>query len=150
MDAVVPLAGQIVQVLAPFLPYLVKVGEGLGTRAAQQLEDNGWDLATKIWGRLGAEVDAKPSVKEAAADVAAQPADEDARAALRVQIRKLLADEPLLQQELEALLKEAQGSGSTTTVTASGDRSVAVGRDVHSSTIITGDQAGGKLSSSEP
>src|SRR6267143_2543958 len=100
MDAVAPLAGQLVQVLAPFLPYLVKVGEGLGTRAAQQVEDTGWDLATKLWGRLGAKVDARPSVKEAAADVAAQPADEDARAALRVQMRKLLADEPLLQREL--------------------------------------------------
>jgi hypothetical protein len=140
MDAVAPLAGQIVQVLTPFLPYLLKVGEGLGTRAAQQMEDKGWDLATKLWGRLGARVDARPAAKEAAADLAAEPADEDARGALRVQLRKLLADEPLLQKELEALLKEAQGSGSTTTVTASGDRSVAVGRDVHGSTIITGDQ----------
>ena len=95
MDAVVPLAGQIVQILAPFLPYLVKVGEGLGTRAAQQMEDKGWDLATKLWGRLAAQVDAKPSVKEAAADVAAQPADEDARAALRVQIKSCWPMSPL-------------------------------------------------------
>jgi hypothetical protein len=140
MDAVAPLAGQIVQILTPFLPYLLKVGEGLGTRAAQQMEDKGWDLASKLWGRLGAKLDDRPSAKEAAADLAAQPTDEDAQAALRVQIKKLLTDEPQLQHELEALLKEAQGSGSTTTVTASGDRSVAIGHDVRGSTIITGDQ----------
>jgi hypothetical protein len=140
MDAVAPLAGQIVQILAPFLPYLVKVGEGLGTQAAEQMQDKGWALAQNLWARLGAKVDSRPSAKEAATDLAAQPADEDARAALRFQIRKLLADEPALRDALEAFLKEAQGSGSTTTVTASGDRSVAIGRDVHGSTIITGDQ----------
>src|ERR1700730_8713384 len=120
MDAVAPLAGQLVQILARFLPYLIKVGEGLGTKAAQQLEDKGLDVATKLWGRLGARVDARPSAREAVVDVAAQPADEDARAALRVQLRKLLVDEPELRTELEALLKAAQGSVSTTTVTASG------------------------------
>jgi len=146
MDAVAPLAGQIVQILTPFLPYLIKVGEGLGTEAAHQMQDKGWDLASRVWGRLGAQVDARPSAKEAAADLATQPTDEDARAALRVQIRKLLTDEPGLQHELEALLKEAQGSGATTTVTASGERSVAIGRDVQGSTIITGDQPRGKPS----
>ncbi|MGI9147019.1 MAG: hypothetical protein ACR2IK_10780 [Chloroflexota bacterium] len=140
MDAVVPLAGQIVQILSPFLPYLVKVGEGLGTQAAERVGDKGWELATTLWSRLGTRLEARPSAREAAADVAAQPADEDARAALRVQIRKLLADEPELQHELEAVLKEAQ-AGSSTSVTASGDRSVAIGHDAQASTIITGDQA---------
>ncbi|HLZ27038.1 MAG TPA: hypothetical protein VKV73_06935 [Chloroflexota bacterium] len=142
MDAVAPLAGQVVQILTPFLPYLLKAGEDLGARAAQQMEDTGWDLASRLWGRLGAQVDARPSAREAATDLAAQPTDDDAQAALRVQIKKLLADEPQLQHELEALLNTAQGSGSTTTVTASGDRSVAIGHDVRGSTIITGDQTG--------
>jgi hypothetical protein len=140
MDAVVPLAGQIVQLLTPFLPYLLKVGEGLGTRTARHVEDKGWDLATRLWGRLGDRVAARPSAKEAAAELAAAPTDEDARAALRVQIRKLLVEEPALAHELEALLKDAQGSGATTTVTASGERSVAIGHDVQGGTIITGNQ----------
>jgi hypothetical protein len=139
MDAVIPLAGQLVQVLTPFLPYLVKAGEGLGTRAAQQAQDAGWDLANKLWGRLGPKLEARPAAQEAAADLAAQPADEDAQAALRIQLRKLLAEEPDLQQELAALLQEAGGAG-TTTVTVSGNRAVGIGRDVRGSTIITGDQ----------
>jgi hypothetical protein len=146
MDAAAPLAGQVVQILTPFLPYLVKAGKGIASGAAHQMEDKGWDLASKLWGRLEPKVDARASAREAAVDLATQPTDADAQAALRVQIKKLLVDEPDLQHELEALLKEAQGSGSTTTVTASGDRSVAIGRDVHDSTIITGDQNRGKLS----
>ena len=140
MDVVVPLAGQLVQVLTPFLPYLVKAGESVGARAAEQLQDQGWDLASKLWARLGSKVEGRPAAQEAARDLAAAPTDEDAQAALRVQLRKLLADDPALQQELSALLN-ASGQGTTTTnVNVSGDRSVGIGRDVRGGTIITGDQ----------
>jgi hypothetical protein len=140
MDAVAPLAGQLVQVLTPFLPYLVKAGEGLGGRAAHEIEDKGWDLASKLWSRLGAKVDAKPAAQEAAADLATQPEDEDAQAALRIQLKKLLAEDPSLHQEIEAMLAEAHTSGGTVTVSVTGTRNVGVGRDVRNSTIITGDQ----------
>ena len=139
MDAVAPLAGQLVQLLGPFLPYLVKAGEGLGTKAAQQLEDEGWALAQSLWTRLGSKVESRPAAHEAVADLAAQPADPDAQAALRVQLRKLLVEEPELQNELEALLRSAPGS-VTTNVTVSGDRSVGIGGNVSGGTIITGDQ----------
>src|SRR5205823_3182670 len=118
---------------------LVKAGENLGTRAAEQLQDQGWDLASKLWARLGSKVEARPAAQEAAKDVAAAPSDEDARAAFRVQLRKLLADDPELQQELTALLKAAPSS-SVTNVNVSGDRSVGIGRDMRGGTIITGDQ----------
>jgi hypothetical protein len=140
MDAVAPLAGQLVQILTPFLPYLVKAGEGVGSKAAQVMQDQGWDLAKKVWDRLGARVETRTSAQEAAADLAAQPSDEDAQAALRVQLRKLLADEPGLQKELEALVKSAQGSGTVTNVTVSGDRSVGIGGNFSGGTIVTGDQ----------
>jgi hypothetical protein len=130
MDVVAPLAGQLVLILAPFLPYLVKAGEGLGEQAAEHLQDQSRELASKLWARLSGKVAAKPAAQEAATDLAAQPADEDAR-----------ADDPGLQRELEGLLKEADSAGSTTiNVTASGERSVAIGRDVRGSTISTGDQ----------
>jgi hypothetical protein len=140
MDVVVPLAGQLVQVLTPFLPYLVKAGESVGARAAEQLQDHGWELASKLWARLGSKVEGRPAAQEAARDLAAAPTDEDAQAALRVQLRKLLADDPALQQELSALLNAAGQGTTTTTVNVSGDRSVGIGRDVRGGTIITGDQ----------
>ena len=140
MDAVAPLAGQLVQILTPFLPYLVKASEGVGSKAAQVVQDQGWDLAKKVWDRLGARVETRAAAQEAAADLAAQPSDGDAQAAMRVQLRKLLADEPGLHKELEALIKSAQGSGNVTNVTVSGDRSVGIGGNVSGGTIITGDQ----------
>jgi hypothetical protein len=39
-------------------------------------------------------VESRPAAQEAAADLATQPTDEAAQAALRVQFRKLLVDEP--------------------------------------------------------
>jgi hypothetical protein len=146
MDAVAPLAGQLVQILSPFLPYLVKAGEGVGSKAAQALQDQGWDLAKKVWDRLGARVETRAAAHEAAADLAAQPSDEDAQAAMRVQLRKLLADEPGLQKELEALIKSAPGAGNITNVTVSGDRSVGIGGNFSGGTITTGDQGAPKPS----
>jgi hypothetical protein len=141
MDVVAPLAGQLVQILAPFLPYLVKVGETVSERAAEHLENKGSALAANVWARLRGKLAEKPAAQEAVADLAAQPADEDARAAVRIQLRKLLADDPGLQRDLETLLKQAESAGTTTvTVTASGERSVAIGHDVRGSTITTGDQ----------
>ena len=136
MDAVAPLAGQLVQVLTPFLPFLVKAGERIGP----QVEQKGMELASTLWTRLSSQLEKRPAAQEAAADLAKAPSDEDAQAALRVQLRKLLAEDPALQKEIEALLKDARDSGSITTVNVSGDRSVGIGRDVSGSTIITGDQ----------
>ena len=98
-------------------------------------------MAASVWARLSGKLTGKPAAQEAASDVAAEPADEDARAALRVQLRKLLADDPDLQRELAGVLKAAESAGTiTVTVTASGERSVAIGGDANGNTIITGDQ----------
>jgi late competence protein required for DNA uptake (superfamily II DNA/RNA helicase) len=72
--------------------------------------------------------------------VAANPDDETARTALTWQLGKLLAADPELRQELEELWQQA-GSVVVTTVTASGERSVAVGGNVQGS-ISTGDSTG--------
>ncbi|HEV7662866.1 MAG TPA: hypothetical protein VGQ62_04970 [Chloroflexota bacterium] len=135
MDAVAPLAGQLVQILTPFLPYLARAGEAV----APQVEAHGWEFAQQVWARLNPSVQGKPAAQEAVADLAAQPADEDAQAALRVQLKKLLAEDAELQHSLSTLLSEAHAAG-TVNVDVSGNRSVGVGRDVRGSTIITGDQ----------
>jgi hypothetical protein len=135
MDAVAPLAGQLVQVLTPFLPYLARVGEAV----VPQVEQHGWEFAQQLWARLHPRLESKPAAQEAVADVARAPQDEDAQAALRLQLKKLLADDPELQQSLATMLAEGQASGSIS-VNVSGNRSVGVGRDVRGSTIITGNQ----------
>lgn len=55
------------------------------------------------------------------ADVVADPQDEDAVAALRLAIRKALVADPQMHAEVEQML-----AGAGVTITASGERSIAV------------------------
>jgi len=66
------------------------------------------------------------------------PLDADALAALRLQLKKLLAEDEALAQELVRLLEQTRPAGQT--VIASGDRSVAIGGSVSGSMIVTGDR----------
>jgi hypothetical protein len=53
-------------------------------------------------------------------------------------LRKLLAEDAVLAREIERLWQEVQQAGIT--IIAFGERSMAIGRDVTDSTIITGDE----------
>jgi len=135
------LAAQLVQFLAPFLPYLLKGVKLAGQEAAKKLGEKAGeqslDHAKALWEKLRPKVEAKPAALEAVQDAAERPDDEDALAALRLQLKKLLAEDQPLAQELARLLQQAQAGGRT--VTASGNRSVAIGGNVTGSVIVTGD-----------
>jgi hypothetical protein len=123
--------------LAPFLPYVVQAGQKVAGRAADVIGEEAANYAEKLWQRLRPGVESKPAAKEAVEEVAKSPEDEDALGALRIQLRKLLEEDEALAADLTKIWDEAKAAN---VVTASGERSVAVGRDVSGSTIITGDQ----------
>ena len=129
------LSTQLVQLLAPFLPYLLKGVKLAGQEAAKKLGEKageqGFEQAKTLWEKLRPKVEAKSAALEAAQDAATHPDDEDTLAALRLQLKKLLAEDQALAQELARLLEQ--------TVIASGDRSVAIGGNVSGSVIVTGD-----------
>jgi len=135
------LPAQLVQYLAPYLPYLVKGLKQAGQEAAKKLgekaAEGGLDQAKALWDRLRPKVEVKPAALEAVQDAAAHPDDEDALAALRRQLKKILAEDEALAQELARLLAQSRPSGQT--VTASGSRSVAIGGNVSGSVIVIGD-----------
>jgi hypothetical protein len=135
---VTTLAKDLAVFLIPFLPYLLKAGEKAAEEAGKKLGGDAWDRAKGLWGKLRPKVEAKPAAQEAVQDAAATPNDNDIQAALRLQLRKLLAEDAVLAREIERVWQEAQQAGAI--VIAAGERSVAIGRDVSSSTIITGDQ----------
>ncbi len=134
---------QLTQFLAPLLPYLLKGSIELAKSAAgelgKKLSADSWEGLKKLAGRIQQKAAAKPALHEALTDAQANPQDEDALAALRLQLKKLLQEDPGLLAEAQRLLAPIQTSG-TTVVTASGERSVAIGGDVSGSVIITGDQ----------
>jgi hypothetical protein len=136
------LPAQLVQLLAPFLPYFVKGLKLAGQEAAKELgeqaSEQAFEQAKALWDKLRPKVEARPTALEAAQDAAAHPDDEDALAALRLQLKKLLAEDDSLAQEMTRLLEQARAAGKN--VTASGSRSVAIGGNVSGSVIVTGDR----------
>jgi hypothetical protein len=125
--------------LAPLLPYLLRAGQQAAEEAGRRIGGDAWEHAKALWGRLRLSVEARPAAREAVADVEAAPDDVDAQAALRHQLKKLLGEDEALAQDVARLWKEAEAAGVTAvTVSASGERSIAVGRDA-SGIFITGD-----------
>jgi len=120
------LAANAVAVLAP---YLSKAAETVLPKAAE-------DLYNTVKSRLNG----RPAAEEALEDLKATPADEDAQAALRLQIKKMLVEDEAFVQQLSEKLEKAQASGEVKRVSAS-RRGVAAGGNV-SGTVFTGDIKG--------
>ena len=79
---------------------------------------------------------AKPAAQEAVQEVAAHPDEEDARAALRLQLRKLLAEDETLAREVQQIME----APAVRQVIAQAARSVVIGGEVSDSVIVTGDR----------
>lgn len=122
--------------LAPFLPYLLRAGEKAAGDAADALGEAAWSHARALWARIRGKVDEKPAAQEAAADVAASPQDGRARAALELQLEKLLSEDAALAADIERLWAGAKAAG---VVIASGERSIAVGGSATGNVFVTGD-----------
>jgi hypothetical protein len=141
MVDVLLLAKESVAFLAPFLPYLIKSGEALAEEAGKKLGEQAgagaWEKAKSLFGKLLPKVESKPAAREALEDVAANPNDEDTRAALRSQLKKLFAEDEAFAQEVQKIQNDVKQSGVN--VAAIGERSVAIGGPVNNTTIITGD-----------
>jgi hypothetical protein len=132
------LAKDVASYLTPYLPYLVEAGKLAVGSGAKKFGESAWEAATALWRKLWPVAEAKPALKEAIEDLGTTPEDEDAQAALRRQMRKLFAENPEFAESLAVLLSELKTS--TVSSIASGDRSIAVGRDVSDSVIVTGDR----------
>jgi hypothetical protein len=132
--------GALVNFLAPFLGPLMAKGGEAAAQLVERFGEAAWHTASKLWDRLARGIESRPIAQEAAEDLAANPDDESARNALVWQLGKLLNGDPALRVDIEELWRA--GSTTITTVTASGERSVAVGGNV-SGRIVTGDRVAG-------
>jgi hypothetical protein len=132
------LSTQLVQFLAPFLPYLLKGLKLAGQEAAKALGEKageqGFEQAKALWDKLRR----KKNVEQVAQTVAALPDNQALREALREEIARALEEDEALAQELARLLPQSGPAGQT--VIPSGNRSVAIGGSVSGSVIVTGDR----------
>ena len=132
----ISLAHSLTTYLIPFLPYLVKAGEGAAGETGKKLTGEAWDVAKALWAKLWPKVEAKPAALEAAKDAAASSDDPDLQAALRVQLNKLLTEDQTLAAEVEQLLAKTKTAGGSH---VSADRgSVAYGDNARDNIAITG------------
>ena len=136
----------LVSLLAPFLGRLLEGPMEAAQEAAGRAGDVAWKHAVSIWRKVWPKLQERPSAEEAAREVANNPEDEDAQASLRLQLRKLLEQDPALARELEGPLAEASRDG----VVAGGESvviqggvnasqgGIAVGRDVRGNVTRSG------------
>jgi hypothetical protein len=130
MEEVVGLAGQVIVALAPYLAQLTgSAGQGILKGLAGESESAGEQLARSLWRRLQPRVREKPAAIEAAHDLAKAPEDADARAALRMQIRKLLAEDDALAVEVSRIIRASGEASSTVSIATYGHHSPIAGRD---------------------
>lgn len=121
------LAAQVTGALVPALPFLMKAGEKGAEIIGQQLGAGVWETAKALWRKLQPAVQVNPQAVAAIQDVVATPGDADAQAALRLQLKRLLAaDESLLAGLAQVL--EAAGHPQHYQAAVYGDGAAAQGR----------------------
>jgi len=138
------LADALTTWLAPAMPYLVTGGQELVAEAGKKIGKDGWEIAKKLWDKLQRKVEAAPTAKAAADEVAAAPDDPESRDTLNAQIRKILKADESLAAELARLLETAgtkttyqaylSGSGAIAQgdgAVAAGQNGIAIGGSVH-------------------
>ncbi|GAA2050061.1 hypothetical protein GCM10009839_65370 [Catenulispora yoronensis] len=128
-------------VMAQLTAALSAVGHKLLSTAGEKTADESVRLGRRLLDRLRRSKDGtpRPRLEEAVGDLADNPEDDDFRAALRAQLKRALSgadkiDDPDLAADLAGLL---QSAGMT--VEASGQGSIAVGRN--DGIISMGDRA---------
>lgn len=94
------LVAETATLLTPFLPYLIKGGK-IAAKAAfeetgKKFTETTWEKAEEVWEKIWSIAKKKVSAKEAIKDAAKNPTEEDAQAAFRRQLTKLIESDKKL------------------------------------------------------
>lgn len=101
----------LIQILAPALPFLVKVGDKAFDGAIAKMGEDSWDKAKGLWNKLSPKVESDPIVKNAAENVAADPENADRQTVLKIALGDLLVKYPDLVAELVKLMETDSPNG---------------------------------------
>jgi hypothetical protein len=101
----------------------------------------------KVWDFVKTKMESKPETASLPAEVANTPDDEDAQAAFRYQLKKLLENDEAFASQLDALVKEAkQVTVTNMTANLTGDGAIAQGENAKAvgagGVMIGGDSSG--------
>ena len=126
----------LVTLLTPLLPYLTRDDDKADQEAIEKLSPDTWNRGKSVWNRLRPEIESRTAAWEAMSDASQLPEDSDAVAAFRLQLKKLLAENEVLADDLSRLLEEPLADSAQ--ITQSGNRNVAVSGSIHGNFIVTG------------
>ncbi|MER5265584.1 hypothetical protein ABTZ99_26235 [Actinosynnema sp. NPDC002837] len=133
------MSAEIAELANAVVPYVTAAAGAYGSAVLTKLQEQSADATVRTGGsllrRLLGKEKSAPALEAAVLDLAEDTEDPDRQGALRLQIRKLLAEDEELRAEISDVLKSAG-----VTVTASGDRAVAA-EAITDSVVSTGDDA---------
>jgi hypothetical protein len=86
-------------------------GHAVITKAEDRAADGTVRLGQRILASLRQRKQTRPALESAIQDLAGNPADSDALAALRMQIRSMLASDKQLIQQVRGILRDSADSG---------------------------------------
>lgn len=129
----------IVAVATAAVPYVTAAVSAYGAAVLSRIQETAADATVNTGGRVLRRLlqrnESAPAIEAAVLDLAADPADSDRQVALRLQIRKALAEDDRLAADISRIVN----GGATTIISATGERSVA-GHTI-SGVVVTGDDA---------
>ncbi len=89
--------------LAVLQPYLATAGG----KAAEELGKQIPAAAGRLWETIRKKLDVKAAAREAVTDILKHPDDPDMQAAFRVQIKKVLEEDPIFADQFQELVEKA-------------------------------------------
>ncbi|MEM9804601.1 MAG: toll/interleukin-1 receptor domain-containing protein [Cyanobacteria bacterium P01_D01_bin.56] len=103
---------QLTQFLLPCLPTLLQSHGAIPVNSPNTIDPGTWTQARQIWEKLWPSIDSKETAKEALLDVVQNPQDADLQVAVRVQLKKLLEQDPTLANAIDAIFQDNPGPRS--------------------------------------
>jgi len=91
-------------------PYLAKAGKSLVDKASDELTG----AVGKLWDSLKAKMESRPESASLPTDLAKTPEDVDTQGGFRLQLKKILTEDPEFSEMLAKLFDEAKSASSTT------------------------------------
>ncbi|MBU7581340.1 MAG: hypothetical protein KAF91_00235 [Nostoc sp. TH1S01] len=141
----------LTKLLAPCLPYLLKLGgiaaEKTAEKAAENIAPDIWEKSKKIWSKLGTKVESEEELKVAAEQVAAKPESSARQAVFQEELEILLQENPDLAEEIAKILQEEQPTSAEVKInqTVTNNEGQVIGQMTNSKAIgkIDGNIQGG-------
>lgn len=135
----VALASAAVSLVSPLFGSLMSSArEAAAKEIGKKSGSAAWDAGSRVWSLLWDGLKDTKKAVEAAKGLDENPADPDLPAVLRIETRNLLASDPGFVEQLRAVIDAAKDAGVN--ISVEGTRNVVVARDVHGSSIWTGDR----------